>query len=109
MHKTIGLQHFYGKEPCRLLLATSRAARGEITVTGTPNRLYYFANCCSVYAIYKCDHGQRVRDPYIRTLQPRGPTKCTCQFAAIIISHIMSYKFGPLSCVKWIQIICIHI
>jgi len=60
--------------------------------TGPP---ILFCNFCSVHTIYKCDHGPRVRDPYIRTLQPRGPTKCTCQFAEIIISHITYYKFRP--------------
>jgi hypothetical protein len=46
---TMGLQPFYGKGSHRLFRAGSRAARGQTTISGIPNRLNYRGNFYSVY------------------------------------------------------------
>lgn len=45
---SLGLEHFYGKGPQRLLRARSLAARGKIAVNGMPNRLH----CCVILGAF---------------------------------------------------------
>jgi hypothetical protein len=51
------VQTFYGKGPHRLLRARSRAARGQITISGVANRSKFLCNFYSIYIIYKCGRG----------------------------------------------------
>jgi hypothetical protein len=44
----MGVQAFYDQGPHPLLWARSRAARGKITISGTPNRLNY----CVIFMVY---------------------------------------------------------
>jgi hypothetical protein len=52
----MGLQPVYGKWPQRLLWAGSRAARGQITVSGVINGLNYRV-IFVVYIIDRCGRG----------------------------------------------------
>jgi len=61
IHRTMGIQHFYGKGPHKLLWAASRAASGKTTVTCILNCTSDW-NCSSVCTFYKC-----VREPYNAT------------------------------------------
>ena len=61
----MGLQPFYGKWPHRLLLAGSRAPRGQIAIGGTSNCLNY----CVLFAL----HAQLSNMAAVHKIQAGGP------------------------------------
>jgi hypothetical protein len=82
----MGLQPFYGTGPHSLLRASSRAARGKITVSGVSNYLNY----CKIVIVKNAARGPRAGAQYLKITYMND----TMQF-------IPNKHNKTLTCVKW--------
>jgi hypothetical protein len=90
IYYSLCLQTFHGKESHRLLQAGSRAARGQITVSGLPNRLNY----CVIFIVHT-QFKNMAAGRIIQAGGPRGGDPYVIDFITSC-SFSCNYKAGAL-------------